>query len=72
MLGPQPVLPSHQGFLSAISTPGDSIMRTKVVLLLTFLLFSISNAQASTQKVLYTFTGGIDGGEAWVGVVKVV
>ena len=38
-------------------------MRSKVVLLLTFLLFSIFNAQASSQKVLYTFTGGIDGAQ---------
>lgn len=40
-------------------------MRAKVVLVLTFLLFSISNAQASTQKVLYTFTGGVDGGQPY-------
>lgn len=45
-------------------------MRTKVVLVLTFLLFSIFNTQASTQKVLYTFTGGIDGGNPWqMGVI---
>ena len=65
MLAAQTVLPSHQGLLSATSTQGDSVMRTKVVLVLTFLLFSISNAHASTQKVLYTFTGGLDGGQPY-------
>ncbi len=40
-------------------------MRAKVVLVFTFLLFSILNAQASTQKVLYTFTGGLDGGQPY-------
>ncbi len=40
-------------------------MRTKVALVLTFLLFSVLNVQASTQKVLYTFTGGLDGGQPY-------
>jgi uncharacterized repeat protein (TIGR03803 family) len=40
-------------------------MRAKVIVVLTFLLFSISSSQAATQKVLYTFTGGLDGGQPY-------
>jgi uncharacterized repeat protein (TIGR03803 family) len=38
-------------------------MRAKVIAALTFLFFFISGAQAGNQKVLYTFTGGLDGGQ---------
>ncbi|MGB8010018.1 MAG: choice-of-anchor tandem repeat GloVer-containing protein [Terriglobales bacterium] len=45
-------------------------MRAKVIVVLTFFLFSISSSLAGTQKVLYTFTGGTDGGQPYqAGVV---
>jgi len=45
-------------------------MRAKTFVVLTFLLFSISSSQAANQKVLYTFTGGVDGGQPYqAGVV---
>ena len=36
-------------------------MRPKTIVVLTFLLCSISSGNAATQKVLYAFTGGVDG-----------
>src|SRR6267378_5758140 len=53
----QTVRPPNRDFLSAISTQGDRIMRPKTIVVLTFLLFSISSGHAATQKVLYAFTG---------------
>jgi uncharacterized repeat protein (TIGR03803 family) len=45
-------------------------MRAKVIVVLTFLLFSIpSSGQGGTEKVLYTFTGGLDGGQPMAGVI---
>jgi len=44
-------------------------MRAKVIAVLFFFFFSVSSAQASTQKVLYTFTGGNDGGQPYAGVI---
>ena len=44
-------------------------MRPKTIVVLTFLLFSISSAHAATQKVLYAFTGGVDGREPYAGVI---
>jgi len=41
-------------------------MRAKVIVALTFLSFSVlSSGQAGTQKLLYTFTGGEDGGQPY-------
>ena len=37
-------------------------------LALILILFLSPNLNAATQKVLYTFTGGIDGGQPWAGV----
>lgn len=44
-------------------------MRAKAVVVVTFLLISISTAHAASQKVLYTFTGSIDGGQPFAGVI---
>ncbi|MGP0096238.1 MAG: choice-of-anchor tandem repeat GloVer-containing protein [Terriglobales bacterium] len=45
-------------------------MRTKAIVVLTLLLFSIpSSGQAGTEKVLYAFTGGLDGGQPMAGVI---
>ncbi len=44
-------------------------MQAKAIVVLTFLLFSISTAHAATQKVLYTFTGGVDGGQPFASVI---
>jgi uncharacterized repeat protein (TIGR03803 family) len=44
-------------------------MRPKIIVVLTFLLCSISNGNAATQKVLYAFTGGIDGDIPYAGVI---
>jgi uncharacterized repeat protein (TIGR03803 family) len=44
-------------------------MRAKAVVLLLFLLFVLSNSQAGNQKVLYSFTGGIDGSVPFSGLV---
>ena len=44
-------------------------MQAKSLVVLTFLLFSISMRLAGTQKVLYTFTGGLDGGQPMAGVI---
>jgi len=44
-------------------------MQAKAVAVLTLLVLSISSAQAATQKVLYTFTGGLDGGNPYSGVI---
>lgn len=44
-------------------------MRVKAVAVLTLLILSISSASAATQKVLYTFTGGLDGGGPYSGVI---
>jgi len=41
----------------------------KVIVVLTFLLLSVSNSQAGNQKVLYSFTGGLDGGQPYAGVI---
>lgn len=38
-------------------------MRAKAIVALIFLLSFLSSSQAGTQKVLYTFTGGLDGGQ---------
>jgi uncharacterized repeat protein (TIGR03803 family) len=43
-------------------------MRTKIFTL-AFLLIAISSARGATQKVLYTFTGGVDGGKPYAGVI---
>jgi len=40
-------------------------MRAKAIVVLTFLLFSVSSGLAGTEKVLYTFTGGLDGGQPY-------
>src|ERR1035437_2552607 len=53
------------GLLSATSIQGDRIMRAKVIVVLTFLFFSVSSSQAGNQKVLYTFTGGVDGSQPY-------
>ena len=53
------------GLLSAISIQGDRIVRAKVIVVLTFLLFAVSSGQAGNQKVLYTFTGGVDGSQPY-------
>jgi uncharacterized repeat protein (TIGR03803 family) len=44
-------------------------VRPKTVVVLTFLLFSISIGHAATQKVLYAFTGGLDGNSPYAGVI---
>ena len=44
-------------------------MRPKAIAVLTFLLFSISNGQAATLKVLHTFKGGLDGAGPYAGVI---
>jgi len=44
-------------------------MRPKIIVVLTFLLCSISNGNAATQKVLYAFTGGVDGNSPYAGVI---
>ena len=44
-------------------------MRPKTIVVLTFLLCSISSSHAATQKVLYAFTGGLDGSEPYAGVI---
>ncbi|MFZ0362334.1 MAG: Ig-like domain-containing protein [Terriglobales bacterium] len=44
-------------------------MRAKAFLVLTFVLFAISSGLAGTQKVLYAFTGGADGGQPYAGVI---
>jgi uncharacterized repeat protein (TIGR03803 family) len=44
-------------------------MRPKTVVVLTFLLCSISTGHAATQKVLYAFTGGVDGSVPYAGVI---
>src|SRR5260221_980806 len=44
-------------------------MRPKTIVVLTFLLFSISSGHAATQKVLYAFTGGLDGKTPYAGVI---
>ncbi|MGA2003968.1 MAG: choice-of-anchor tandem repeat GloVer-containing protein [Terriglobales bacterium] len=41
-------------------------MRAKGIVVLAFLLFSISSGWSSTQQVLYTFTGGLDGGTPYL------
>jgi len=51
------------GFLSAISTQGERIMRAKVIVVLTFLLFSVGSGFAGTETVLYSFKGGTDGAQ---------
>jgi uncharacterized repeat protein (TIGR03803 family) len=40
-------------------------MRARSIVVLTLLFLSISSAQAATQKVLYTFTGGLDGSQPY-------
>jgi uncharacterized repeat protein (TIGR03803 family) len=40
-------------------------MRAKAIVVLTFLLFAVSSGQAGTQKVLYTFIGGLDGSQPY-------
>jgi uncharacterized repeat protein (TIGR03803 family) len=45
-------------------------MRAKVTTTLLLLIFVISIASASTQKVIYTFTGGSDGGQPYSGVIS--
>jgi uncharacterized repeat protein (TIGR03803 family) len=41
-------------------------MRAKAIVVLTFLLFAVSSGgQAGNQKVLYTFTGGVDGSQPY-------
>jgi uncharacterized repeat protein (TIGR03803 family) len=44
-------------------------MRPKWILLLTLLLFSVCRLQAGNQRVLYAFTGGVDGSQPMAGVV---
>ena len=44
-------------------------MRPKTIVVLTFLLCSISSGHAATQKVLYAFTGGVDGDIPYAGVI---
>jgi uncharacterized repeat protein (TIGR03803 family) len=44
-------------------------MRPNTIVVLTFLLFSISSGHAATQKVLYAFTGGVDGNSPYAGVI---
>jgi uncharacterized repeat protein (TIGR03803 family) len=44
-------------------------MRPKTIVVLTFLLCSISSGHAATQKVLYAFTGGVDGSVPYAGVI---
>ncbi|HKB99432.1 MAG TPA: choice-of-anchor tandem repeat GloVer-containing protein [Terriglobales bacterium] len=44
-------------------------MRPKTIVVLTFLLFSISSGHAARQKVLYAFTGGLDGKTPYAGVI---
>jgi uncharacterized repeat protein (TIGR03803 family) len=44
-------------------------VQAKAVVVLTFLLFSITGSQAATQRVLYSFTGGVDGGGPYSGVI---
>lgn len=44
-------------------------MRPKTIVVLTFLLCSISSGHAATQKVLYAFTGGLDGNSPYAGVI---
>lgn len=39
------------------------------IILATFLTFAISFAQGATQKVLYTFSGGLDGGQPYAGLI---
>jgi len=40
-------------------------MRAKAIVVFMFLLFSVSSGLAGTEKVLYTFTGGLDGGQPY-------
>ena len=40
-------------------------MRGKVIVVLTFLLLPFTSASAGTEKVLYTFTGGLDGAQPY-------
>src|SRR5258708_19746149 len=63
-----PTLP-NRGFLSAISTQGDRIMRPKTIVVLTFLLFSISSGHAARHKVLYAFTAGLHGKTPYARVI---
>ena len=44
-------------------------MRVKSIVVLIFLLFSVSSGQAANEKVLYSFTGGADGSNPNAGVV---
>ncbi len=44
-------------------------MRAKVIVVLTFLLFSVASGLAGTETVLYTFTGGADGGQPYAGLI---
>jgi len=44
-------------------------MRAKALVLLSFLILSISLASAATQKVLYSFSGKPDGSEPYAGLV---
>lgn len=44
-------------------------MRAKSIAIVVFLIFVISAAPAATQKVLYTFTGGLDGGQPFAGLI---
>jgi uncharacterized repeat protein (TIGR03803 family) len=44
-------------------------MRAKAVVVLTFLLFSITSSQAAKQKVLYSFKGSPDGSGPYAGVI---
>ncbi|MGA8299041.1 MAG: choice-of-anchor tandem repeat GloVer-containing protein [Terriglobales bacterium] len=45
-------------------------MRTKSVAIFAFLILVISFAQAASEKVLYTFTGGLDGGQPYAGLIS--
>ncbi len=44
-------------------------MRPKTIVVLMFLLCSISSGHAATQKVLYAFIGGLDGDSPYAGVI---
>ena len=44
-------------------------MRARVIAVVTFLLLCFSSSRAGNQRVLYTFTGGLDGGAPLPGVV---
>ncbi|MGD0416243.1 MAG: choice-of-anchor tandem repeat GloVer-containing protein [Terriglobales bacterium] len=41
-------------------------MRAKVIVVLTFLLFSVGSGLAGTETVLYSFTGGTDGAQPYL------